>query len=297
VARRQETSLIVCASSVAHNLQRSKLGTPHRTQDPGTKSHTPALYPWKPPRKPAASLTTSRARAGPTLSLPDPAPSSERARRERAAPRGRDGARPTGSTCPSGHSHARAFHSRPLPCPAHPHHSLPLQTPLRSIPLHSGPRETSSFSQTLDTPPHRLRREIENVHLYAARDPCSCRHRRRADAAEGASGSGGEPRLSLRRARRRTGGDGRAQVRLRLRPRGLCVLGETKTCNFRGTIDPTRICAGDAPRCQRSRWERPSRAGAEGPPPCVTRRRTSARAPSSGSPPEPARECLTCLLS
>lgn len=67
------------------------------------------------------------------------------------------------------------------------------------------------FSETLDTPPHRLRREIENVHLYAARDPCSCRHRRRADAAEGASGSGGERRLSPRRARRRAGGDGRAQ--------------------------------------------------------------------------------------
>ncbi|AQK92781.1 Cold-regulated 413 inner membrane protein 2 chloroplastic [Zea mays] len=67
------------------------------------------------------------------------------------------------------------------------------------------------FSETLDTPPHRLRREIENVHLYAARDPCSCRHRRRADTAEGASGSGRERRLSPCRARRRAGGDGRAQ--------------------------------------------------------------------------------------
>lgn len=92
------------------------------------------------------------------------------------------------------------------------------------------------FSETLDTPPHRLRREIENVHLYAARDPCSCRHRRRADAAEGASGSGGEPRLSLRRARRRTGGDGRAQVRLRPRARRLCVLGETKPATFVGPL-------------------------------------------------------------
>ncbi|AQL03736.1 Cold-regulated 413 inner membrane protein 2 chloroplastic [Zea mays] len=34
-----------------------------------------------------------------------------------------------------------------------------------------------------------------------------------------------------------------------------------------------------------------------GAPSCVTRRRTSACAPSSGSPPEPSRECLTCLLS
>lgn len=92
------------------------------------------------------------------------------------------------------------------------------------------------FSETLDTPPHRLRREIENVHLYAARDPCSCRHRRRADAAEGASGSGGERRLSPRRARRRAGGDGRAQVRLRPRPRRLCVLGETKPATFVGPL-------------------------------------------------------------
>jgi hypothetical protein len=94
------------------------------------------------------------------------------------------------------------------------------------------------FSETLDTPPHRLRREIENVHLYAARDPCSCRHRRRADTAEGASGSGRERRLSPRRARRRAGGDGRAQVRQRLRPRPrrLCVLGETKPATFVGPL-------------------------------------------------------------
>lgn len=92
------------------------------------------------------------------------------------------------------------------------------------------------FSETLDTPPHRLRREIENVHLYAARDPCSCRHRRRADTAEGASGSDGERRLSPRRARRRAGGDGRAQVRLRPRARRLCVLGETKPATFMGPL-------------------------------------------------------------